>query len=105
MSHDASTGAGADGTAAALALTAKRAPADAGPLLAAGAPDGVASSDVPADDAALVRRLLAGDEQAFERLVTQLHTPMLRLARTLAGPAGAQEIVQETWAAVFVTRG
>ncbi|WP_433933524.1 RNA polymerase sigma factor [Sorangium cellulosum] len=107
MSHDPSA---SDGAAA---LSAQRAPADPGPLLAGGALDGAASSAAPAgtatmasavmsaDDAALVRRLLAGDEQAFEQLVTGLHTPMLRLARTLAGPAGAQEVVQETWAAVF----
>ncbi|WP_437578283.1 RNA polymerase sigma factor [Sorangium sp. So ce887] len=107
MSHDlpagAGAGAGADGTEAA---SAQRASAETGPLLAAGAPGGAASSAAPecaayGDDIALVRRLLAGDERAFEQLVTQLHTPMLRLARTLAGPAGAQEVVQETWAAVF----
>ncbi|XXY29598.1 hypothetical protein WMF15_04230 [Sorangium sp. So ce233] len=107
MSHDPSA---SDGAAA---PSAQRAPADPGPLLAGGALDGAASSAAPAatatmasavasaDDAALVRRLLAGDEQAFEQLVTGLHTPMLRLARTLAGSAGAQEVVQETWAAVF----
>ncbi|XXX78215.1 RNA polymerase sigma factor [Sorangium sp. So ce134] len=101
MSHDLPAGAG--GTAA---PPAQRASAEAGPLPAAGAPGGAACSAAPegaasADDLALVRRLLAGDERAFEQLVTQLHTPMLRLARTLAGPAGAQEVVQETWAAVF----
>ncbi|MGK3966838.1 RNA polymerase sigma factor [Sorangium sp. So ce118] len=100
MSHDSSAGAraGADGMAAA---PAQRASAETGALLAAGAPGSAASSAASADDTALVRRLLAGDEEAFERLVTQLHTPMLRLARTIAGPAGAQEVVQETWAAVF----
>ncbi|WP_437968622.1 RNA polymerase sigma factor [Sorangium sp. So ce260] len=101
MSHDVSTSAGADGTEAALAQTAQRAPAETGPLAAAGAPDGAACSAAPAEEIALVRRLLAGDERAFEQLVTQLHTPMLRLARTIAGPAGAQEVVQDTWAAVF----
>ncbi|WP_437336002.1 RNA polymerase sigma factor [Sorangium sp. So ce394] len=97
MSHDALAGAGADadGTAAA---PAQRASAEIGPLPAT---DGAAGSAASADDLALVRRLLAGDEQAFERLVTQLHTPMLRLARAIAGPACAQEVVQETWAAVF----
>ncbi|WP_436612815.1 RNA polymerase sigma factor [Sorangium sp. So ce1024] len=108
VSHDPSA---SDGAATA---SAQRAPADPGSLRTAGALDGVASAAAPADtasmasegaapedDAALVRRLLAGDEQAFEQLVTGLHTPMLRLARTLAGPVGAQEVVQETWAAVF----
>jgi RNA polymerase sigma-70 factor, ECF subfamily len=98
VSHDPSAGEG--GTQAA---PAQRASAEVGPLLAPDAPGGAASPSgaAPADDIALVRRLLAGDEQAFEQLVTQLHTPMLRLARALAGPAGAQEVVQETWAAVF----
>lgn len=103
VSHDSSAGAGADGTEAA---PAQRASAAIGPLVAAGAPAGAGSSAAPAgaahvDDIALVRRLLAGDERALEHLVNQLHTPMLRLARTIAGPAGAQEVVQETWAAVF----
>ncbi|WP_437678968.1 RNA polymerase sigma factor [Sorangium sp. So ce131] len=71
---------------------------------AAGAP-GTAPSPAPAGgaserDVALLRRLLAGDEQAFAQLVEQLHTPMLRLARTITGPEGAEEVVQETWAAV-----
>ncbi|WP_437976447.1 hypothetical protein WMF11_03805 [Sorangium sp. So ce295] len=104
MSHDPS--AAADGKQAA---TAQRASAEIGPLLAPAAPTAPAAPGnaaapgcaAPADDIALVGRLLAGDEQAFEQLVTQLHTPMLRLARAVAGPAGAQEVVQDTWAAVF----
>ncbi|XXR39473.1 RNA polymerase sigma factor [Sorangium sp. So ce375] len=98
MSHEPSAGEGGR-----QAAPAQRASAEVGPLLAPDAPGGAASPPgaAPADDIALVRRLLAGDEQAFEQLVTQLHTPMLRLARALAGPAGAQEVVQETWAAVF----
>ncbi|WP_437590882.1 RNA polymerase sigma factor [Sorangium sp. So ce1000] len=98
VSHDPS--AAADGKQAA---PAQRPSAEVGPLLAQGAPGGAASpaGAASADDIALVRRLLAGDEQAFQQLVTQLHTPMLRLAQAIAGPAGAQEVVQETWAAVF----
>ncbi|WP_234023505.1 RNA polymerase sigma factor [Sorangium cellulosum] len=97
MAHDPS--ARADGTAAAHARSA---PAD---TAAAGAPGSAAPSPAPAGganehDVALLRRLLAGDEQAFAQLVAQLHTPMLRLARTITGPEGAEEVVQETWAAV-----
>lgn len=61
----------------------------------------VSASEAPADDMALVHRLLAGDEQAFEQLVTRLHAPMVRFARTITGPEGAQEVAQETWAAVL----
>jgi RNA polymerase sigma-70 factor (ECF subfamily) len=55
-----------------------------------------------AEDAALVRRLLEGDEQTFTQLVQRFHGAMLRLARTMAGDAsGAEEIVQETWTALL----
>ncbi len=65
-------------------------------------PDGAApATEAPADDIALIRRLLAGDEQAFVQLVNQLHAPMLRLARTITGPEGAQEVTQDTWEAVL----
>jgi RNA polymerase sigma-70 factor (ECF subfamily) len=56
----------------------------------------------PAEDAALVRLLLDGDEQAFAQLVRRFHGAMLRLARSIAGdPTGAEEIVQETWTALI----
>lgn len=59
------------------------------------------TTETSADDTALVRRLLAGDEQAFVELVTHLHPPMLRLARTITGLEGAQEVAQDTWEAVL----
>lgn len=45
-----------------------------------------------------VRRALAGDEAAFDRLV-RLHTPdLFRLVRRMAADAGeAEALVQETW--------
>lgn len=56
----------------------------------------------PQDDAALVQRLLAGDEQAFVSLVDGLHGSLLRIARVFVREdAVAQEVVQETWKAVL----
>lgn len=50
----------------------------------------------------LVARLLAGDEAAFESLVTDHHGSMLRVARIfLSKPDVAEEVVQETWLVVL----
>lgn len=55
-----------------------------------------------AEDRALVRRLLAGDESAFEALVATLHGPMLRFVRVFLKRSDvAEEVVQETWLAVL----
>ena len=51
---------------------------------------------------ALVEALRAGDERAFEILVDRHGASMLRLAQTFcASRAVAEEVVQETWMAVF----
>lgn len=56
----------------------------------------------PAADAALVARLLAGDEAAFVGLVDSLHRPLLRIAEAFLGGTGAaEEVVQDTWVAVL----
>lgn len=52
-------------------------------------------------EALLIRSLRDGDEAAFDSLVDTLQEPMLRLARTIAGVDGAEEVVQDTWAAVI----
>jgi RNA polymerase sigma-70 factor, ECF subfamily len=50
------------------------------------------------DEAAMVDTLLAGDERAFEWLVQQHHTTVVRLAlRYVRDPAIAEEVAQETW--------
>jgi RNA polymerase sigma-70 factor (ECF subfamily) len=55
-------------------------------------------------DAELVRRLRAGDEQAFVSLVRRHHAAMLRLASSyVPSVAVAEEVVQDTW--VGVVRG
>lgn len=54
-----------------------------------------------ADDAALVRRLRAGDASAFAEVVRRNHAAMLRLAATfVSSRADAEDVVQETWLAV-----
>lgn len=51
---------------------------------------------------ALLDRLLAGDESAFEALVGQYHDRLLRLARVyVRTDALAADVVQETWLAVL----
>jgi RNA polymerase sigma-70 factor (ECF subfamily) len=52
----------------------------------------------PTDEAAMVEALLQGDERAFEWLVQQHHTTLVRLAlRYVRDPAVAEEVAQETW--------
>ncbi|MGD0081971.1 MAG: RNA polymerase sigma factor [Acidimicrobiales bacterium] len=53
------------------------------------------------DDAELLSRLRAGDEDAFVMLVARYQGPMLRLARSMvATQAVAEEAVQDTWMGV-----
>jgi RNA polymerase sigma-70 factor (ECF subfamily) len=57
-------------------------------------------SGPPENDAELLERLLAKDEQAFLSLVARHHAGLLRVAQTIVrSHASAEEIVQETWAA------
>src|SRR3954464_14379614 len=53
-------------------------------------------------DPELVQALRAGDERAFLDLVGRLHTGMVRFARGFVNSdAGAEDVVQDTWAAVL----
>ncbi len=52
------------------------------------------------DESGLVEALQGGDAEAFRDLVTDLTPGLTRLARTYVTPALADEVVQETWAAV-----
>jgi RNA polymerase sigma-70 factor (ECF subfamily) len=53
-------------------------------------------------DVRLRDQLLAGDEAAFEALVSAHHGPMLRFVRNFVSRADvAEEVVQETWLAVL----
>lgn len=54
------------------------------------------------DEAALVTRLRAGDEEAFVDLIRQHHQVMVRLARSyVPNQSVAEEVVQETWLAAL----
>ena len=53
------------------------------------------------DEAVLVERLRAGDEEAFASLVRTYHRPLLRVASSVVGDAAvAADVVQDTWLAV-----
>jgi len=54
------------------------------------------------DDRALLARLRAGDQEAFETLVNRHDGSMRRVARTFVRtPSAADDVVQETWLAVI----
>src|SRR5664279_5731864 len=54
------------------------------------------------DDQALLGRLRAGDDAAFEALVARHDRALRRVARTFVRtPAAADDVVQETWLAVI----
>jgi RNA polymerase sigma-70 factor (ECF subfamily) len=55
-----------------------------------------------ADEAVLLARLLAGDEEAFGAFVARHQRTMVRVARAFVPcEATAQEVVQDTWLAVL----
>ena len=53
------------------------------------------------DESRLIARLRTGDEQAFEELVRSLQGRLRRVARRMVGAAHADDVVQDTWAAVW----
>src|SRR5215211_1880812 len=60
------------------------------------------SPDPAAAEAALLERLRAGDEMAFEALVARHYGTMLAVAQTnVKGRAVAEEVVQEAWLGVI----
>ncbi len=57
-------------------------------------------------DRELAERVVAGDRAAFDTLVGRYHGRMLRVARSFVrDAAAAEEVVQETWKAVFAQLG
>lgn len=57
-------------------------------------------------DHELVQRVLAGDRAAFDVLVGRYHGRLLKVARSFVrDAAAAEEVVQETWKAVFTQLG
>ena len=63
---------------------------------------GIHDTEARAEDAALVARLRAGDERAFEALVMRHHRTMLAVAQSyVSSRAVAEEVVQEAWLGVL----
>jgi RNA polymerase sigma-70 factor (ECF subfamily) len=61
----------------------------------------LAVSDAATDDAQILLRLRAGDEDAFRDLVRTLHRALQKVAQAfVASPEAAEEVVQDTWVAV-----
>jgi RNA polymerase sigma-70 factor (ECF subfamily) len=66
----------------------------------------VTAPELYADDASLVGALSAGDQQAFAWLVDRYSGSLCRLARSFVpSEAVAEEVVQDTWTAVFTGIG
>lgn len=58
------------------------------------------------DDVAFLDRLRAGDEAAYRRLVRRFHGSLVGVAAGIVGSrAQAEEVVQDTWLAVFSAIG
>ncbi len=50
-----------------------------------------------ADEQALIKKLIEGDQAAFEFVVSEYHNIMLSIARAIVGDAFADEVVQDAW--------
>ncbi|QEY14830.1 RNA polymerase sigma factor [Cellvibrio sp. KY-GH-1] len=53
------------------------------------------------DENLLITQLIAGDDKAFRYLIGQYQALMLSIARAIVGDVFADEIVQESWVAVY----
>lgn len=49
------------------------------------------------DEKKLVQRLIAGDQSAFQAVVSQHQNTMISVARAIVGEAFAEEVVQDAW--------
>ncbi len=49
------------------------------------------------DESQLIKQLIAGDERAFQQVVSEHHNTMLSVARAIVGDAFADEVVQDAW--------
>jgi RNA polymerase sigma-70 factor (ECF subfamily) len=55
------------------------------------------SKKQPNDESLLIKQLIAGDQRAFQHLVSTHHNTMLSVARAIVGDAFADEVVQDAW--------
>jgi len=49
----------------------------------------------------LIKQLLESDENAFRYVVSHYHQSMLYVAKSIVGPAIAEEVIQEAWVSVI----
>ncbi len=49
----------------------------------------------------LIKKLISGDQAAFEQVVSDYHNLMLSVSRSIVGEAFADEVVQEAWIAAI----
>ncbi|MFU8813822.1 MAG: RNA polymerase sigma factor [Pseudomonadales bacterium] len=63
--------------------------------------DGSSLTDAFAAEQRLVQALQAGDHAAFREAVSRYSPQMLARARSIVGPANAEDVVQDTWIAAF----
>lgn len=49
------------------------------------------------DESQLIKQLIAGDQIAFQKIVSDYHNIMLSVARAIVGEAFADEVVQDAW--------
>jgi len=53
------------------------------------------------DESELIKQLINGNENAYRFVVQAYHNNMLYVARSIVGPAIADEVVQESWVSVI----
>ena len=53
------------------------------------------------NESELIKQLIDGDETAYRYVVQAYHNNMLYVARSIVGPAIADEVVQEAWVSVI----
>lgn len=51
----------------------------------------------PKNEQKLIQRLINGDQQAFEQVVSEYQNIMISVARAIVGEAFADEVVQDAW--------
>jgi len=93
---DAKPASGYAGTA-----TGSGAPEPSVPLPTGQTTDGSSQPEADAAERSLVQALQAGQHAAFREAVGRYSPQMLARARSIVGPANAEDVVQEAWLAAF----
>ncbi len=59
------------------------------------------STQIYADDQTLIEALIIGDDRAFCEIIKRFQHTMLVVARAIIGDAFADDVVQDTWVAIY----